>query len=334
MADAVVLENIHKRFPKISGYKDIALFWRRSNIFALNGVSMAVPAGGAFGILGPNGAGKTTLLKILTGLVLPNAGTVTIGGIDVTGHPERIRQKLMYVTGEERTLFWRLTGRQNLKFYASLFEIPRSQNRRRVDEVLAIVNLEEFADVPVMKYSTGMKHRLAIARGLLSNPDILLLDEPTRSLDPLSARRLWAFIKDVLINELGRTVLIATHNMEEASYLCSRVAILDKGVIKASDTIDRVGQQLINRSLYHIELDTLPADAVVKIQRVNGVHDVSLAPPNGRPDSTLELSVDDPKAHIPQVVELIVQSGGRVTHVSRQQRSLTDVILAISESSN
>ncbi|MEX0763198.1 MAG: ABC transporter ATP-binding protein [Dehalococcoidia bacterium] len=332
MANAVVLENIHKRFTRTAGYRDIILFWRRTTIDALNGVDLTVPEGAAFGLLGPNGAGKTTLLKILAGLVIPTEGTVRILGQDVTGNPALIRKKLMYVTGEERTLYWRLTGRQNLRFYANLFEVPQKKVMERVEEVLEIVDLQDASEEPVMKYSTGMKHRLAIARGLLADPQILLLDEPTRSLDPLSARRLWIFIKDVLIKQLNRTIIIATHNMEEASYLCSQVAVMDKGVVKACDTAENLSRSL-DRRRCRITVDGISQETITALRSSSGVHDLLVQSPNGHRQYTLEMSVDDPETDIPIVVDQLVRSGGRVSQVVQQQGSLTDVIVELSERS-
>jgi ABC-2 type transport system ATP-binding protein len=301
---------------------------------ALDGVSLTIAAGGAFGLLGPNGAGKTTLLKILAGLVTPNAGSVTVSGIDAIRHPGRTRDVLMYVSGEERSLYWRLTGRDNLTFYAHLVEVPARRVEARVGEVLAIVGLEDKADEQVMRYSSGMKHRLAIARGLLSDPEILLLDEPTRSLDPLSARRLWNFIKDVVIGQHGRSVVIATHNMEEAAYLCSRVAILHNGRVRACDTVDRVSAMLETGRRCTVKVEAVTPEAIGAAISGPGIRAVSVEPPNGKVEYSLSFTVDDPALAVPRVVELLVRAGGRVTHVGQESRSLTDVIVALAERNN
>ncbi|MBI4219549.1 MAG: ABC transporter ATP-binding protein [Chloroflexi bacterium] len=332
--NAIVLDRVFKDFPRTTGYRDILTFWKRPKLRALDGVDLVIPRGGAFGLLGPNGAGKTTLLKILAGLVLPDRGKVWVNGIDALRNPGRVRDVLMYVSGEERNLYWRLTGRENLRFYAHLVEVPRRKIEDRVNEVLEIVGLAEKANEQVMRYSTGMKHRLAIARGLLSDPEILLLDEPTRSVDPVTARKLWSFIKDVLVGQQGRTVITATHNMEEASFLCSRVAILDRGQVKASDTVEALSGMLDAERRCVVRVDGLRPEALETVRAIPGVKVVNVAPPNGKVEHSLDLLVDDPRKQIPELVAHLVRSGCRVTEVAHENRSLTDVIVALSERSH
>lgn len=328
---AIEVEAVYKRFPRTAGYKDILTFWRRQYVVALNGVDLSVPKGGVFGLLGPNGAGKTTLLKILVGLVLPDQGTVKVNGIDAVRHPDAAKSHLMYVTGEERTLFWRLTGRQNLRFYAALNEVPRKEIDKRIQELLALVGLVEAADERVVKYSTGMKQRLAIARGLLVDPEILLLDEPTKSMDPVGARRLWAFIKDDLTGRHGKTVVVATHNMEEATYLCDRVAILDSGNVKACDTVSALASKLSAWSHCLIEVSRMPSGTLADLRAVDGVRGVEIMAPNGHEDASLEVTVEEPSVHIPIVVEHLVRNGARVVRVEQRKASLGDVIEKMAE---
>jgi ABC-2 type transport system ATP-binding protein len=323
----VVLENIHKHFPKTGGYRDILTFWRRGRIVALRGVNLAVPRGSTFGLLGVNGAGKTTLLKILAGLILTNEGRVIIEGADVTRDPERVRDHLLYVTGDERTHYFRLTGRQNLRFYADLFEVPAKHVSRRVDQVLEITGMAYAASEMTGKYSTGMKQRLAIARALLADPAIFLLDEPTRSVDPLGARQLWDFIKNDLIGRQGKSVLIATHNMEEAAALCDRVAIIDKGRVRANAPINDLIESAGNPDLYRVCLTSLPPGFIDSTARIRGVTGVRQLPLNGENDRywlelTLEHSVTDPSA----IVQQMVAAGGTVREFGRHRLSLGEVV--------
>ncbi len=332
MSDVLALEGIGKRFPRSEGFREALTFWRRPYIQALSDVTFNVPKGRTLGIVGPNGAGKTTLLKILAGLILPDGGRIEFGGIDVTDHPEHIRERLMYVYGEERSLSWRLTARQNLKFWAALFDVPHKQVDSTVEEVLDIVGLTDVADERVMKYSTGMKHRVVIARGLLGNPEILLLDEPTRSLDPVTARKLWVFIKDILIEKRGTTVLVATHNMEEVAYLCTDVAVLQAGTVRAFAPVkdmarffDEGGHRCV------ISVDPVPEEVVARLRSTAGILKVSVVPPNGHATGSLDMLVGDPDVNIPPVVEQLVAAGSRVSQVTLRQASLGDIIVRLTE---
>ena len=331
MENSIEIERVFKQFPRTSGYRDIITFWRRRQITALDGVDLSVPRGSVFGLLGPNGAGKTTLLKILAGLVHADAGVVRVNGVDVARHPRQAREHLMYVSVEERSLYWRLTATQNLRFYAPLYEIPAKQIRRRVGDILALVGLDDVADERVVKYSTGMKQRLAIARGLLSDPDILLLDEPTRSLDPMSARALWKFIKEELVGQHGKTVVIATHNMEEASQLCLRVAILHRGRVSACDTVAAVSDRLAGTGRCTITLAHEDPTIVPRLSHLAGIQTVSPLPTNGHQDFSLEVVVEDPSVHIPMVVEHLVNTGSKVVQVTPARVSLSDAIAALGE---
>ena len=335
MTNAIEIQGLKKRYPRTETFKDALTFWRRNYIDALRGVDLEIDGVDTFGILGPNGAGKTTLLKILAGLVLPDDGRIIMNGTDVTRKPGEIPGRLMYVFGEERSLNWRLTGWDNLKFYTSLFEVPRKGADARVDEVLEIVGLTDFARERVMKYSTGMRHRLVIARGLLADASILLLDEPTRSLDPSSAKRLWDFIKDILIGQLGRTIVIATHNMEEAAYLCSKVAILNRGVVVASGTVDEIRSMLDGQQHCVIKVGDSPSDGVMAwLGATNWVTDIKIDSPNGSSEYSLHLTMDDPRAHLGSVVRRLVESGNDVTQVISEKQSLTDVIVKLGASGN
>jgi len=201
---------------------------KRTRVIALDNVNMAVKYGEIYGILGPNGAGKTTLLKILSTLILPDSGNAYIEGIDILKEPEEAKYSIGLIYGEERSFYWRLTGKENLEFYATLYNVPKEKIEEDVNYVLKVVGLKEKASFRIGDYSTGMKHRLAIARGLLANPRILLMDEPTLGVDPLGRETIQNLIKDI-VKETGKTVLLVTHDLEEAKKMCDRVAIMDRG---------------------------------------------------------------------------------------------------------
>lgn len=194
-------------------------------------VDMKVKRGEVFGILGPNGAGKTTLIKMLCTLILPTSGDARVNGYDVVKESGKVRESIGFVTTDERSFYWRLTGRQNLEFFASLHNFYSKEARDMVDEVLEVVNLKDHADERFLNYSAGMKQSMAIARGLLNDPEVLFMDEPTRSLDPGAAQSLRDFIRQHIVNERGKTIFISTHNLDEAEQLCDRVAIFDGGRI-------------------------------------------------------------------------------------------------------
>lgn len=206
---------------------------------ALSGVDLVVPKGELFGLLGPNGAGKTTLVKILCTLLLPTAGEAQIGGLDIQTQADAIRRKVGVVLGGDRALYWRLTARENLWYFSQLYDMPTHEATTAIARVLEDVGLTDRADDRVENYSKGMKQRLHIARGLLTDPEILLLDEPTIGLDPHAARSLRALVRK-LVDEHGRTVVLTTHYMYEADELSDRIGVLHKGRIIALGTSEEL----------------------------------------------------------------------------------------------
>jgi ABC-2 type transport system ATP-binding protein len=209
----------------------------RKRIEVLKAVSFTVPSGSITGLLGPNGAGKTTLLRILATSVLPDGGAARILGSDVTRHTAQVRARLGFVLSEERSFFWRLTARQNLKFFAVLANMDTGAVLERIRELSDLLRLEKELDKPFRDLSTGMRQRLGIARALLHDPEVLLIDEPTRGLDPGAAQRTRRFIKETLSKQMNKSVLLATHNMEEARQLCDRIAFLKDGKIVTEDEV-------------------------------------------------------------------------------------------------
>lgn len=199
-------------------------------------------------MLGPNGAGKTTLIKILCTLIFPSTGTAKVNGYDVLKESRKVRESIGYVTTDERSFYWRLTGRQNLEFFANLHNYYSKKAHNRVSELLSIVNLENRADDPFLSYSAGMKQRLAIARGLINDPKILFMDEPTRSLDPKAAQDARDFIHNYIVSEQEKTIFLSTHNLNEAEQLCNRIAILDEGKIMVSGTPQELKSSLGSNS--------------------------------------------------------------------------------------
>src|SRR5881394_3445489 len=207
---------------------------KRDRFRAVDGIDLVVEPGEIFGLLGPNGAGKTTTMKMLATLLLPTSGTIRVLGIDPLERPREVRARLGAMLSGERSLYWKLTGRENLEYFAALYHVPPAETKERIARVLAAVKLTDRADDYVERYSTGMRQRLALARALLPDPPLVILDEPTVGLDPQAARDLRDRVRE--LKAQGRTVLLTTHYMEEADQLCDRVAIIDHGRIVALDT--------------------------------------------------------------------------------------------------
>jgi len=228
--NAIALENAGRVYRVTTG------FVRRhaKEIQAVDGLSFEVARGELFGMLGPNGAGKTTTIKMLTTLLRPTSGRVVVAGFDVARNADRIRPLIGFAFGGERGLYYRLNGRDNLRYFAELYRLEPSRINPRVEELLDLVSLRDRADERVEGYSRGMKQRLHLARMLLHDPNILFLDEPTIGLDPVGARELRETIRE--LHRRGKTILLTTHYMFEADELCDRIVVIGKGRLLASGT--------------------------------------------------------------------------------------------------
>jgi ABC-2 type transport system ATP-binding protein len=274
---------LEKAFVKKRSIRDLLThpFRRAERVQALRGVDLQVREGEIFGLLGPNGAGKTTLLKIFSCLVLPDRGRAMVDGQSVE-HENKVKPRIGLVHSDERSFYWRLSGRENLAFFARLYDVPRQRTKERIGELLTLVDMNEAADRRFSDYSSGMKQRLAIARALLHDPPILFMDEPTRSLDPASAMSLRAFVRDRLQRRDGKTILLATHNLREAESLCDRVAILVKGKVRQTGTVSEVRRWGVDERRFRLELARWPEDMdgpfrVLSTETAEGATRVTLA---------------------------------------------------------
>jgi len=218
---SIHLDSVHKVFRP--GFFSLG----RVETYALRGISLSVRAGEVVSILGPNGSGKSTTLKLISTILLPDQGTVAVNGADTRKDPQSVRKQVGFALASERSFFPRLTVRENLIFFATLEDVPWRHRAFRADEVLHHVALETHAGKQVMKLSTGMYQRLGIARALIKKPGVLLLDEPSRSLDPAAASQLWELIRNLA--DKGIAVILASHNFAEASAVSDRIAVLQKG---------------------------------------------------------------------------------------------------------
>jgi ABC-2 type transport system ATP-binding protein len=319
MANVLELENLRKEFPRKRKRGQPA----QPAFVAVDNISCSVQRGEIFGLLGPNGAGKTTTIKMISSLLRPTAGRISVAGVDAMQHPIQALRHLGTVLTGERSVYWKLTGRENLEYFAALHGIPRKLAQVRIDALLDRFQLSKRADENVEKYSTGMRQRICLAKAMLSEPELLILDEPTAGLDPQSARNLRELILE--IKEEGRTVLLTTHYMEEADQLCDRVAIIDHGRIIAMDTPQELKHLLDDRRLFSIETerwqeqwtDTLLERGVSNLQ-------TSLNEELRRFATTLHLNGGMGAG---EVLTYLVTVGAGVTNFSNREPSLEDVFI-------
>ncbi len=266
---AILVERLRRTYTTGTGF----FRKRRRLIEAVRDISFAVDNGELFVMVGPNGAGKTTTMKVLTTLLLPTCGEASVLGLDVVKQAQQLRTRIGFAFGGERGLYWRLTGRDNLRYFATLYRIPADVARRRVSDLLDTVGLTERQDSRVEEYSRGMKQRLHIARGLLNDPEVLFLDEPTLGLDPVAGREIRQLIKDIV--KAGKTVFMTTHYMFEADELADRVAVLKKGEIVALGKPEDLKRVVKDLSVVSIIGSAIPAEVVARIRELEDVSAVS-----------------------------------------------------------
>ncbi|OGD19630.1 MAG: ABC transporter ATP-binding protein, partial [Candidatus Aminicenantes bacterium RBG_16_63_16] len=285
---------------------------------AVDAVSFAVPEGELFGLLGPNGAGKTTTINMLSTLLRPTSGRAEVAGFDIVSSRDSVRRSIGIVF-QEPALDGKLTGRENLEFHAMMYGLGQSERRQRIEEVLRLVELTDKAKVLAEKYSGGMKRRLEIARGLIHRPKVLFLDEPTLGLDAQTRRHIWEYIK-ALNRDAGVTIILTTHYMEEADYLCDRVAIMDNGRFVALES-PRALKDLLGGDVVSLEVDGDPALFLEEFRDVDWVRTRSLH------EGELVLTMERGERRIPEIVLLAQQKGLAVTCVHLRKPSLEDVFL-------
>lgn len=324
---AIEVENLVKRYPKSRRWRDIARFRPREEAEALRGIALSVPRGQVHGLLGANGAGKTTLLKILATLVMPTSGCARVQGLDVVAEAPRVRERIGFVVAEERSFYWRLSGRDNLMFFAALQDLAGAERARRVDESLEIAGLSADADRPYREYSSGMRQRLSIARGLLARPEILLMDEPTRALDPPSAHWIRRFVRERLARDRGTTVLLATHDLLEAETTCDALSLVEGGRIVASGTPSELKRPLGGASRTAITL-LPPWEEVLRLAGPDG--GMTHVPGEG---GSLVLTVPGTPDDVAALVSRLVrEAGARIAAVEPQDADLASLFQRLASS--
>lgn len=315
-----------KRFSKMRNYRALLRFRRQENLTAVDAVSLRIGEGEVFGLLGPNGAGKTTLVKMLCTLILPTEGRALIDGNDVVANAAAARQRIGLIDCQERSFFWRLSGRQNLEFFAALYNLRGPQADRRIAELLDLVGLSDHADRQFMHYSSGMRQKLAIARGLLAMPPIVFMDEPTRSLDPVIAHELRVFIRETLVQALGRTVVLVTHRLEEAEELCQRVAIMNHGKIIACGPVEQIKQRITARQRYRLVVQNLRSHTLESLRDIPGVVQVQWSEDHSH-GLEVALVLAEEQAALPAVIRFIVAHGGDIQQCQTERVSLEEAFV-------
>jgi len=288
----------------------------------LSDVDLVVRRGEIFGLLGPNGAGKTTLVKILCGLVAPDSGTARVTGRDVARQSLDVRRRIGVVYADERSFYWRLSVRENLRFYARLYRLPSSSAEARINELLKMFDLQEAADVRMHAFSSGMKQRAAIARGLLHDPEIVFMDEPSRSLDPVGTEDLHRVIRD-RVADGHRTVIIATHLMHEAEALCHRLTLINHGKTVLTGTVEEFRSWVDSEIVYRLvvgECD-VRAEGLAAIPGMLGVS----VDPAGPGAISLELRMSRSVTALPTAIRYLVEHAAEIRSCTKEEVGLDEI---------
>lgn len=291
---------------------------------ALQRVSFNIQPGEIFGLLGPNGAGKTTLIKCLSTLLLPTEGEAWVHGHHIVEEDNEVRASVGCMLMGERGLYWKLTGRENLEFFGALYHMPPALRRVRAQEILELMEMEDLADRTVETYSSGQKMKLAFGKALVNDAPVLILDEPTNTLDVPSARELRAVVRR--LNKEGKTILYTTHIMAEAETLCDRVAIIDQGRVIGLGTVQELKDSLQREKIFRID-GVIPAEASQAVSQLTGVSRVATSAVNGATRLTIVSEGDQDL--LPQLIQTLSDHQARIQHIVPEEITLEDVFVAM-----
>ncbi|MGE5575326.1 MAG: ABC transporter ATP-binding protein [Ignavibacteria bacterium] len=290
------------------------------NLTAVDNVSLHVEEGEVFGFLGPNGAGKTTTVRMLCCLIGKTSGEARIGDYTIDKESDCLKiRKMVGLLPENVGLYESLSAYQNLDFYGQLYEVPESKRRENIERLLTLLRIWERRDDAVGTFSKGTKQKIAIARALIHDPQLLFLDEPTANLDPEASKTVRDFILE--LKKEKRTIFLNTHNLDEAERLCDRIAIL-KGKLVAVDSPKNLERSLYNRKTI-VHLETMTEDVVAAVKKIGGVKNVRVS------EAKLILDIDSPEKDNPKVVRAIVEAGGNIQYVTELRSTLEDVYLKL-----
>ena len=317
--DAITVNHLKRVFKSTDGI----IKRTTKEVVAVEDVSFEIRQGELFGLLGPNGAGKTTSVKMLTTLLIPSGGSISILGLDVVKDAARVRPRIGFIFGGERGLYWRLSGLDNLRYFASLYYVDEATSKKRIPELLELVGLKGREREKVEGYSRGMRQRLHIARALLHDPEVLFLDEPTMGLDPVGARELRTTVMN--LQSANKTILLTTHYMFEADALCQRIAVINKGKIVALDTPSKLKENVQDLSVVEIELYGIPQDFIDRIKALEFVVEVSVE----NRDQRQVLQVHTPKG--PEAISVLIENlnGLRLGRITTREPTLEDAYVRL-----
>jgi len=318
-------------FLRRKGRKEKSKSKLPEKVVALDHVNVKVRPGELFGLLGPNGAGKTTLVKCLSTILIPDEGTAVVNGFDIRKQTSLVRASLGLVVGGERTLYWKLTAKDNLMYFASLYKMPRKNARERIEELLDVMQLSDRADERLEDYSTGMRQKIAIARALLHDPPILLLDEPTLGLDPTFSRQIRSQIKE-LAKKHGKTILLTTHYMEEADQLCDRIAIINNGRVIAVDTSDNLKAMVKETEVVEVVCYNPPSDirkslkkACPSVEIIKLIHGDEAKGATSR----IKLIGENAEKNVSTILDVLRKSNVRISNLNVGVPTLEDVFIKL-----
>jgi ABC-2 type transport system ATP-binding protein len=315
----VEAQDLHRTYKTHTG----TIRRRVKEIEAVRGVSFGIEKGELFGLLGPNGAGKTTTIKMLITLLIPTSGTGRVLGYDVVKDAREVRRRIGYVFGGERGVYERLSGYDNLRYFAELYGVPGRVQKQRIEELLELVGLKGREQERAEGYSRGMKQRLHVARGLLHDPEVLFLDEPTLGLDPVGARELRATIAS--LTDAGKTILLTTHYMFEADALCDRIAVIARGKILAEGTPRDLKRGVAQGSIVEVEVYGVADETIESVRGLDGVLAVSV-----EERDQAQVLVVQTKADVELTQAILGHlNGANVGRISRREPTLEDAYVAL-----
>ena len=319
--NAIEVRDLHRIFRATIG----TIRRRTKEVTAVDGISFDVQEGELFGLLGPNGAGKTTTVKMLTTLLIPSGGSATILGYDVVRDAESIRPRIGFIFGGERGLYWRLSAKDNLRYFADLYHVDPDVAKRRLPMLLELVGLNGREDEKVEGYSRGMRQRLHVARCLLHDPEMLFLDEPTMGLDPVGARELRQVIRNLVSED--KTVFLTTHYMFEADSLCARVAVINHGQIVALDTPEGLKRHVEDLSVIEVEVFGIAPQMVESLREIPEVDTVSVEDRDQKQAVRVHSKLGS--AIVPEIMHRLDGNGVRLGRVTVREPTLEDAYVRL-----